>query len=249
VLRHGESTANVDGLIVSVPGPRAITEVGLTPLGREQARTAAEVAAEQGLGASALVITSDFARARETAEEFATALRAQPPRLDQRLRERSFGLHDEGPTSAYETVWAADRQRSPHEGEVEPVTSVAQRVLEVLREADQLTRDAPVVLVAHGDVLQITLALGAGTDPHDHRQVPHLRNAELRRVGPGRERHGTGRGVGTDDADVRPGADGAGARTGTPGAGARAGTDRAGARASTQAAGARASGPQPSDGR
>src|SRR5690625_2177630 len=70
VLRHGESTANAAGLIVSVPGPRALTEVGLTALGREQARTAAERAAEQGLGAGTLVLTSDFARARETAEEF-----------------------------------------------------------------------------------------------------------------------------------------------------------------------------------
>ena len=41
VLRHGESTANVEGLIVSLPGPRALDEVGLTELGREQAREAA----------------------------------------------------------------------------------------------------------------------------------------------------------------------------------------------------------------
>src|SRR5690625_6383938 len=44
--------------------------------------------------------------------------------------------------------------------------------------------------LAHGDVLQITLALSAGTDPHDHRQVPHLGNAELRRIGPGRDLRG-----------------------------------------------------------
>lgn len=186
VLRHGESTANVAGLIVSAPGPRAITEVGLTELGRAQARDAAQVAATQGLGADTLVITSDFARARETAEEFATALGAGAPHLEQRLRERSFGIHDEGPASAYDTVWATDRGRGRHEGEVEPVAAVAQRVLAVLGEADELARDAPVVLVAHGDVLQITLALGESADPHDHRDVPHLGNAELRRLGPGR---------------------------------------------------------------
>ena len=59
-------------------------------------------------------------------------------------------------------------------------------MLEVLRGADEIARAAPVVLVAHGDVLQIALALGAGMDPHDHRDVPHLANAELRELGPAR---------------------------------------------------------------
>ena len=51
---------------------------------------------------------------------------------------------------------------------------------------EEVARGADVVLVAHGDVLQIALALGAGRDPHDHREVPHLGNAELRELGPGR---------------------------------------------------------------
>lgn len=187
VLRHGESTANVEGLIVSRPGPRALREVGLTERGRAQVRAAAARARELGLGSGALIVSSDFARARETAEEFARELGAAAPRLEQRLRERSFGHHDEGPASAYDGVWAIDRERGVHDGEVEQVTAVAQRVLEVLREADAAAGAAPVVLVAHGDVLQIALALGAGRDPHDHREVPHLGNAELRRLGTARE--------------------------------------------------------------
>lgn len=192
VLRHGESTANVESLIVSRPGPRALTEVGLTPRGREQASEAGREARAQGLGPETVVISSDFARAHETAELFAAGLGAAAPRVDPRLRERSFGEHDEGPASAYDQVWSIDRARGAHEGEVEPVADVAARVREVLREADGAgahgaADDAPVVLVAHGDVLQIALALGDGVDPHDHREVPHLGNAELRRLGPGRE--------------------------------------------------------------
>ena len=186
MLRHGESTANVEGLIVSVPGPRALTEVGLTPLGRAQAREAADVGAAQGLGPGTVVVSSDFARALQTAEEFAGGLGAAAPSLDQRLRERSFGRHDEGPASAYDQVWEIDRGRGAHGHEVEQVSAVAARVLEVLREADEIARTAPVVLVAHGDVLQIALAIGAGMDPHDHRDVPHLANAELRELGPSR---------------------------------------------------------------
>lgn len=185
-LRHGESTANVEGLIVSVPGPRALDEVGLTPRGREQARRAGRGALEQGLGAGTLVLSSDFARARQTAEEFASVLGTQDPRLDPRLRERNFGIHDEGPASAYEQVWAVDSARGIHEDGVEPVQDVAARIGQVLREVDGPAVDGPVVLVAHGDVLQIMLALGAGVDPHDHRGVPHLGNAELRRLGDAR---------------------------------------------------------------
>ena len=191
VLRHGESTANVQGLIVSLPGPRALTEVGLTAAGRAQARDAAEAARAQGLSPDPLVISSDFVRARETAEVFAAQLGAGPVRIDQRLRERRFGIHDEGPASAYETVWEADREHRTPEGDVEPVPAVAARVGAAIADASILAAagnpPAPhVVLVAHGDVLQIALALGEGRDPHEHREVPHLGNAELRRLGPHR---------------------------------------------------------------
>lgn len=181
-LRHGESTANVEGLIVSLPGPRALDEVGLTERGREQARAAAREALELGLGADTIIVSSDFARARETAEEFARGLGAAAPRIDRRLRERAFGQHDEGPASAYEQVWAVDRERGTHRDQVEQVSAVAERVQEVLRAGEELSGTTPVVLVAHGDILQIALALGAELDPHDHREVPHLGNAELRRL-------------------------------------------------------------------
>lgn len=191
VLRHGESTANVEGLIVSRPGRRALVEVGLTDRGREQAREAGAAAAAAGFDACTRILMSDFARARETAELFAAAIGAPAPRIDQRLRERGFGDYDEGPTSAYDEVWAADAAHEDPGHGVEPVSTVAARVGEVFAEARETTSidpaspvdlAGPVVLVAHGDVLQIALALGAGMDPHDHRRVPHLGNAELRRL-------------------------------------------------------------------
>lgn len=197
VLRHGESTANVDGVIVSMPGPRALTEVGLTPRGREQARDAARSARAQGLDTDTLVVSSDFARALQTAEEFAGVLGARPPRCDPRLRERRFGLHDEGPASAYDQVWEADRARGEQSEGVELVEDVAARVGQLLTGIDESAPGVPVVLVAHGDVLQIALAVGAEADPHDHREVPHLGNAGMRRLGSGRGRgsgHGAGRG-------------------------------------------------------
>src|SRR5699024_7260573 len=186
VLRHGESTANVERLIVSAPGPRALTDVGLTAHGRAQARQAAREGRAQGLGPRTAAVASDTAGALPPAEGLAAGRGAAPPRVDGRLRDRSFGRHDEGPASAYEQIWQVDRDRGTHAGGVEQVAAVAARVRAVLEEADELAREAPVVLVAHGDVLQIALAVGAGRDPHEHREVPHLANAELRPLGEGR---------------------------------------------------------------
>ncbi len=190
VLRHGQSLANVAGVIVSAPGPRAIIEVGLTELGREQARQAALGAArDHGMGPTVRLLSSDFARALQTAEEFGSVLQAPTPLVREGLRERFFGRYDEGPADAYERIWVLDHERAAQIDEVEDVCAVAARVARVLTEADDLLREdpsAPVVLVAHGDVLQIALALASGMDPYDHRQVPHLGNAELRRLGPHR---------------------------------------------------------------
>lgn len=179
VLRHGESTANVEGLIVSRPGPRALTEVGLTALGRAQARAAG---AGSGLGADAVVVTSDFARARETAAEFAAAIGAAEPVVDVRLRERCFGAFDEGPAAAYDGVWAADASGGHPGEEVESVEEVAARAMAVLEDARDRRGQAPVVLVAHGDVLQILLAVASGRPAREHRALAHLGNAELREI-------------------------------------------------------------------
>ncbi|MFC0676140.1 histidine phosphatase family protein [Brachybacterium hainanense] len=182
VLRHGESTANVAGIIVSRPGPRALVEVGLTDRGREQARAAAEAS---GLGADAILVTSDFARAAETAREFADVLGAAEPIIDRRLRERSFGIFEEGPAAAYAQVWAADAA-GEHPGDgVETTLDVAARALAALADARasaQSSGGAPVVLVAHGDVLQILLTVAAGEPARSHRSQPHLGNAELREI-------------------------------------------------------------------
>ncbi len=54
----------------------------------------------------------------------------------------------------------------------------------LVRELTQRHPGADVVLVAHGDVLQITQAWTAGPPPAEHRSLPHLGKAELRRLLP-----------------------------------------------------------------
>jgi 2,3-bisphosphoglycerate-dependent phosphoglycerate mutase len=83
LVRHGESTWNVRGLI---QGQNDVAE--LTDTGREQARAVAK--SLKSLGFDRLV-TSDLARARETAEIIGAEL-VLSPTADSLLRERCFGV-------------------------------------------------------------------------------------------------------------------------------------------------------------
>lgn len=176
VMRHGESTANVDGVIVSRPGLEACERVGLTPLGQVQASSAAHGCR---LGNDVLIFTSDFARARQTADIVADVLGAAAPVLDLRLRERSFGPYEGTSVENYEQVWADDaNNKSQHS--VEPALLVLERTLELVSDLESQFSGRTILLVAHGDTLQILQTVAAGLSPGAHRSLPALSNAEIR---------------------------------------------------------------------
>lgn len=178
-MRHGQSIANVEQIVVSAPDRRALVECGLTALGRRQAR---EAAARSGLTSRTVIVTSDFARARETADIVADVIGAAAPTADVRLRERNFGEHEGGPADVYAGVWEDDDAgREPAAG-VESPRSVAARVQSLLSELEAADTREGLLLVAHGDVLQIAEAVIRGLPPHAHRRLPHMENAEIRRM-------------------------------------------------------------------
>ena len=123
-LRHGESRANKEGLVVSHPGPQAFTWAKLTALGRTQAAPAAR---DAELPAETMVTTSDFARVYETACIVADIWGTRAPQVDNRLRERHFGSLEGGPSSRYDEVWAADALDDPLPNGVEIAHQVAVR--------------------------------------------------------------------------------------------------------------------------
>ena len=87
VLRHGQSEANVAGVIVS--SDLGVSMYGLSALGAEQAmHAAAEVAKiANSLRKNVVVVSSDFKRARETAESVVSGAQLNcGVSLDQRLR-------------------------------------------------------------------------------------------------------------------------------------------------------------------
>src|ERR1700737_400105 len=82
MIRHGESEGNRDRRFTTTP------DAPLTDLGREQAAQVARLIARRYH--PRLVITSPYARARETGEIIAAALHL-PLEVEQGIYERHFG--------------------------------------------------------------------------------------------------------------------------------------------------------------
>ncbi|KAH8075614.1 Histidine phosphatase [Aureococcus anophagefferens] len=94
---------------------------------------------------------------------------------------RDFGDLDGGPNDTYEDVWARDAADAGHEwSRVESVERVLARTTAAVREADAAGEGRLVLLVSHGDALQILQTAFADVDPRTHRSLPHLETCELR---------------------------------------------------------------------
>lgn len=215
-LRHGESEANVAGIIIGDPEV-GTQRYGLTSRGREAVVVAAEKFASSVLGLTAgsedagptqlpriHIYASDFVRTQETAKIFATALgqlfraRALPdkgldPRPTPALRERQFGELEGGPNTRYDEIWAVDlKDPSSRPLGAESANAVRARTADVVKSIES---EAPgpeegigaaplVVLVSHGDALQLLQTAFLGKSAAEHRSLEHLNPADLRELHP-----------------------------------------------------------------
>jgi probable phosphoglycerate mutase len=180
-VRHGNSEANQAKIISS--SPDVATKIhGLTPLGVEQVNASAEDFCKgQGPG-QVMIVTSDFTRARMTAEIFAEHLGCAAPTNEVRLRERFFGSLDGGPDDQYHNVWAFDKDNADHtEFGAESVNSVIKRTTALVAELDKKYEGVTVLMVAHGDVIQILQTAFKGMPGEKHRSLEHLDTAKYRR--------------------------------------------------------------------
>lgn len=194
-LRHGESLANVEGRISSDPAVACVSH-GLSTNGWDQAEKAAEAVCHEALKTGVdgvAIVSSDFRRAFQTAQTvrsgvLSSGLRCWPETgvyVEIRLRERNFGDMDGKADTCYNDVWVEDAADATHEKYgVESVVSVlarAQNVVKSVSEHAELQSGKwMVVLVAHGDVLQILQTGLSGMDPRNHRSIQHLPTATLR---------------------------------------------------------------------
>lgn len=179
-MRHGQSKANTFGIIVSRIETDERGDYGLSDLGRREALAAARGC---GLPADAVICSSDFSRARQTAEIVRACLGAPAVVIAPALRERCFGDWEGTAVSNYARVWAADETDAWHAGGgVEPAAAVLDRATALIAELERRYRGRAVLLVSHGDTLQILQAGFLRADPSAHRRLPHLGTAEIRRL-------------------------------------------------------------------
>ena len=179
-LRHGRSEANEAGRIISHPD-EGTKRWGLTAQGRRQVE---EGVSRSRLGEETLIITSDFVRARETAAVASRILNCAAPREDARLRERFFGAYDGKEDSNYALVWKEDEKDGDNKKEgVESPREVTARIASLIDDLESRFSDRDIILVSHGDALQLGQAWFEGKDPRNHRSLTHLETGEVRRLG------------------------------------------------------------------
>lgn len=181
-FRHGESLANVEGIIVSDPAIGTVT-YGLSENGRAQVR---ESVADSGVfNAGTLIMASDFKRTVETAEIIRDVLGAGRVRLDERLRERFFGDWEGASHTNYSKAWKKDAY-DPEQvfNGAESTNSVRKRMWAVVEMLEKEVADRTIILVSHGDPLMLLQTMFAGMDPTEHRSLPYYSTAGWRLLNP-----------------------------------------------------------------
>ena len=167
VMRHGESESNVAGVISSVP-------TNADPLTTEGRAQVEEVAATYAGKKVDIIITSPFARTRETAEIMRTKLGLSEDAVvvDHRIGELNTGAHMEGKTwreyNAQFPTWASRYEL--HIDGSENRRDVQRRVGEFLFEIEHTYQDKNILIVSHGGVLAALRAVTVGMTPKETEQ-------------------------------------------------------------------------------
>lgn len=200
-LRHGESEANVAAIISSLPD-RGTTIHGLTASGRLQARNSAphliEAIGKDEL-ANVIMYSSNFTRARQTAEEAADAIKeivagsghgidknsleqALEVKVIEGLRERWFGELDNTIITNYNLVWPADlKDAQCVQYGVESVEACCVRLKKIILQLEEQHTGKSIVLTSHADTLQILQCYIACVDPRKFSQY-RFKNGEVRKL-------------------------------------------------------------------
>ncbi len=183
-FRHGQSEANVVGIIVSDPVKGAGENFGLTGIGRIQVfNSVRQVQMDGLLDRQTIVYSSDFSRAKETAEIAKDILRAHGVFPEDRLRERYFGEFEGTSNSNYQKIWDCDEKDFRHqEFGVESAWKVYLRTTSLVLDLELTHCGKKFLLVSHGDTLQILQTFFVEQPVARHRSLAHLETAEIREL-------------------------------------------------------------------
>jgi probable phosphoglycerate mutase len=180
-MRHGESTANQQGIIVSKT-ENGLSGYGLSESGRKQIEQSVDE--RSNLHVFTQIISSDFKRARESAEIAHALLHLKQEIIySENLRERFFGDFELMQNNCYQIVWDHDAVNSNHnQNNVESADAVMNRTSSLVLNLEKEFKRETFLLVSHGDALQILQAAFHKSPASEHRQLPHLDTAEIREL-------------------------------------------------------------------
>ena len=197
LLRHGQSTANVAGVISSARSLAYSTKHGLTDFGYQQGFDAADQVLEllkDSAKKKVIFVSSPFARAHQTAQACLDGLATKNVesldidttiRIQDNLMERFFGRLDDEAIYTYAYVWPVDKFNVTHTAfGVESVAAVATRLRQVILtlEEELPPEGSHVILVSHADVLQICQLYAAGVDNVGIFSSYRFGNGEVRKM-------------------------------------------------------------------
>ena len=183
IIRHGQSKANVANILLSHPKEGTVS-YGLSPKGKKQVRiSVSKSKKDKVLDSDVVIYSSDFLRAKETAEIVKKLLGIKKINLHKKLRERYFGKYDKTSLDNIKIAWAHDEKNPNHKHKgVESPNKILKRTLAVISELEKKHKGKKILLVSHGDVLQILHTHFSKKPVSRHRHIPHLETAEIREL-------------------------------------------------------------------
>ena len=181
-FRHGESQANVEGIIVSDPAIGTV-KYGLSEKGRGHVEESA--ARLSAVVSDAVIVSSDFLRTVETADIIRRVSGAESIRLDPRMRERQFGQWEGACYTHYSDTWNKDAVDPDQmiDG-VESANAVRRRMVDAVLSLEIDFSDRDIVLVSHGDPLRLLQTAFEGMDTALNRTLPYFATAGWRLLNP-----------------------------------------------------------------
>jgi broad specificity phosphatase PhoE len=202
LLRHGQSTANVAGIISSSRSLAYSDKHGLTELGYQQGKSSANdlvslIKQQSKPGDQIIFVSSPFARARQTAQACLDGLEesyldelndldlnlSTDIQMEDRLMERYFGKLDGEAIYTYAYVWPVDKFNTTHTAfETESVAAVATRLRRIVEDHESKYRNSHIIWTSHADVLQIAQVYAADYDNVGSFSSFRFGNGEVRAV-------------------------------------------------------------------
>jgi len=180
IMRHAESEANKKKIIISSLD-NGLSGYGLSKKGRKQVFKS--IKKNTIFNDEVIIFSSSFKRARETALIIIENMKIRNYFFTDYLRERNFGDFEKKRDFNYKNVWELDKENPDQKiYNVESVNEVLNRMTFLIVQIEKKYKDKIILLISHGDPLQILATAFSNVLPSDHRNMNYLEPAEIREI-------------------------------------------------------------------